>query len=144
MHGFLFISLYSLIRVSHDAGRGGPCGGPWELGRRERDPARPAPGDARATPQSAPEARDTRTSLLHGQRGQLGQGVRGLPQYLIYSYKIEPVRRGVAMPLVRILAALFASANAICVPVRARGRGVAEGPTPRARRRAREVAAWEP
>lgn len=149
MHGFLFISLYSLIRVSHDAGAAGDLAPNLrgDLGSWRRDPGRaprPCTLDARATPQSAPEARDTRTSLLHGPRGQLGQGVRGLPQYLIYSYKIEPVRRGVAMPLVRILAALFASANAICVPVRARGRGVAEGPTPRARCRAREVAAWEP
>ena len=82
MHGFLFMSLYSLITRRGGRGtlQGASWGTPWHLGVGVAIP-RAAPLDARATPQSAPEARDTRTSLLHGPRGQLGQGVRGLPQY---------------------------------------------------------------
>ena len=107
MHGFLFISLYSLIRVSHDLehttrGAGDLAGGLGSVGVAI-PAARRAPActlDARATPQSAPEARDTRTSLLHGPWGQLGQGVRGLPQYLICSnIKLNPCAVSSRCPL---------------------------------------------
>ena len=79
--------------------QGASWGTPWHLGVGVAIP-RAAPLDARATPHPPECPRSQRHTDLAPPRatGPAGTGSAGsTPIYLIYSYKIEPVRRGVAI-----------------------------------------------
>ena len=69
MHGFLFISLYSLIRVSHDAGAAGDLAGGLGSVGVAIPAARRAPRWTPARPPRVPQKPET-----HGPRSSTGHG----------------------------------------------------------------------